>query len=157
CGAAARASAWSTSTCSTTSRTWWRSAAPPTRRCHRDEDGTTLAPCPGTMTPWDPQTGSLDRATLQAAYAARTLDPVAVAEAVLGRLARRRDDHVWISRFEDRVVLDHARRIAAGPKDLALYGLPFAIKDNIDVAGLDTSAACPAFAYRPAQHARVVA
>jgi allophanate hydrolase len=108
------------------------------------------------MTAWNPETGSLDRASLHAAYAAGRLDPVAVAEAVLGRLARRRDDHVWISRFDDRAILDHARRIAAGPTDLPLYGLPFAIKDNIDVAGLDTTAGCPAFAYRPTRHARVV-
>ena len=41
-----------------------------------------------------------------------------------------------------------ARRRAAGER-LPLYGLPFAVKDNIDVAGLPTTAACPAFAYRP--------
>ncbi|MBI3515430.1 MAG: allophanate hydrolase [Proteobacteria bacterium] len=98
----------------------------------------------------------LDRATVHAAFATGTLDPVAVAEAVLARLARRRDDHIWINRFDDRAILEHARRLAAGPKDLPLYGLPFAIKDNIDVAGLDTTAACPAFAYRPARSAPVV-
>jgi allophanate hydrolase len=41
---------------------------------------------------------------------------------------------------------------AAGP----LAGLSFAVKDNIDVAGLPTTAACPGFAYRPAAHASVV-
>src|SRR5258708_26692217 len=101
------------------------------------------------MMAWSPDTGSLDRTTLRAAYAAGTLDPVAVAEAVLARIAQRGDDHVWISRYDDATILAQARRIAAGPKDLPLYGLPFAIKDNIDVAGLDTTAACPAFAYRP--------
>ncbi len=43
-----------------------------------------------------------------------------------------------------------------GPAGKPLYGVPFAVKDNIDVAGLATTAACPAFAYRPARSAFVV-
>ena len=53
----------------------------------------------------------------------------------------------WISRFEAPLSLT-----SAGP----LAGLRFAAKDNIDVAGLPTTAACPAFAYPPAEHATVV-
>ncbi len=41
-------------------------------------------------------------------------------------------------------------------RDMPLYGVPFAAKDNIDVAGFATTAACPAYAYRPAHHAQVV-
>lgn len=40
---------------------------------------------------------------------------------------------------------------------LPLFGVPFAVKDNIDVAGLPTTAACPAFSYMPAQDANTVA
>ena len=39
---------------------------------------------------------------------------------------------------------------------LPLYGVPFAIKDNIDLAGIPTTAACPAFAYVPQQSATIV-
>ena len=49
-------------------------------------------------------------------------------------------------------------RLAAGPaKLLPLFGIPFAVKDNIDVAGFPTTAACPAFAYTPEISARAVA
>ena len=43
------------------------------------------------------------------------------------------------------------------PDELPLFGLPFAIKDNIDLAGIPTTAACPAFAYTPDTSATVVA
>ena len=41
------------------------------------------------------------------------------------------------------------RAAAEGAGSMPLYGMPFAVKDNIDVAGLPTTAACPGFAYRP--------
>ena len=42
------------------------------------------------------------------------------------------------------------------PAELPLYGIPFAIKDNIDLAGAPTTAGCPEYAYQPQQHATVV-
>lgn len=67
---------------------------------------------------------------------------------------------VWISRAEPQALLAEARaidaRIAAG-EQLPLAGVPYAAKDNIDVAGMATTAACPAFAYEPAADAGVIA
>jgi allophanate hydrolase len=67
---------------------------------------------------------------------------------------------IWISRMTAEQLRDAARavdaRVAAGER-LPLAGVPFAVKDNIDVAGLDTTAACPAFAYAPEASAPVVA
>lgn len=67
---------------------------------------------------------------------------------------------VWISRAEPQALLAEARaidaRIAAG-EQLPLAGVPYAAKDNIDVAGMATTAACPAFAYEPEADAGVIA
>jgi allophanate hydrolase len=66
---------------------------------------------------------------------------------------------VWISRFEPDEILTAARRIdeaAAAGGDLPLAGMTFAVKDNIDVAGLATTAGCPAYAYRPTSDAPAV-
>ncbi len=65
--------------------------------------------------------------------------------------------HVWIHRLS----LDALTRYASAlegrdPATLPLYGIPFAIKDNIDLAGVPTTAACPAFAYTPERSATVV-
>ena len=68
--------------------------------------------------------------------------------------------HAWIMRPDPQTVLAQARavdaRVAAG-EQLPLAGVPFAVKDNIDVAGLPTTAACPAYAYEPDETATVVA
>ncbi len=65
----------------------------------------------------------------------------------------------WIARFADHEVLARARavdaRVAAG-EDLPLAGVPFAIKDNFDSAGVATTAACPAYAYTPTKDAATV-
>ncbi|WP_150123601.1 allophanate hydrolase [Halotalea alkalilenta] len=70
------------------------------------------------------------------------------------------DDTAWISRLSTdglsaRWQALEARR-AAG-EQLSLFGVPFAVKDNIDVAGFDTTAACPEFAYAPSEDAEVIA
>jgi allophanate hydrolase len=100
---------------------------------------------------------SLDAASLSAAYAGGAASPVQVARLVLDRIAAAGQDHVWISRCPDDAILARAQALAAaGPAGLPLYGLPFAVKDNIDAAGLETTAGCPAFAYRPAASAPCV-
>jgi allophanate hydrolase len=101
---------------------------------------------------------SLDLAALSSAYAAG-LSPVETVREVFARIAVRGDDHVWIALRPEAEVVGEAlalvKRRAAG-EVLPLFGVPFAVKDNLDVAGLPTTAACPAFAYTPVADAEVV-
>ena len=103
---------------------------------------------------------SLDIATLSAAYSSGALLPSQVVEVVLDRLTQAGEDFVWIVRLSDEALQARARELESlPPKEragLPLFGIPFAVKDNIDVAGLPTSAACPDFSYDAAQHASVV-
>jgi allophanate hydrolase len=75
-----------------------------------------------------------------------------IVDEVLGRIADRGDDAVWISLVERAALHGRAAALEAARMDgelPPLFGVPFAVKDNIDVAGLPTTAACPAFAYTP--------
>ena len=104
----------------------------------------------------------LSASALAAAIQAGETSALAAMEQTLARIAAYDavQPQVWIARADDAALLAAARavdaRVAAG-ETLPLAGVPFAVKDNIDVAGLATTAACPAFAYAPEHSATVVA
>jgi len=65
--------------------------------------------------------------------------------------------HIWIRRLTLEEMLGYAAALdGRDPKELPLYGIPFAIKDNIDLGGIPTTAACPDYAYTPQLSATVV-
>lgn len=98
-----------------------------------------------------------DLNSLRAAYASGAETPVTIIKALLQRIASVHDEAIWISRFPDSVLLEAAARLnVSGMSHLPLYGVPFAVKDNIDAAGLPTTAACPAYSYWPERSAPVV-
>ncbi|NEU11945.1 allophanate hydrolase [Methylobacterium sp. BTF04] len=102
----------------------------------------------------------LDLATLRAVYASGDLTPVALADIVADRMAASGDPAIFITPVARSALVAAARDLmtrAPEPNSLPLWGVPFAVKDNIDVAGLPTTAACPAFAYTPDADAEVVA
>src|SRR3954463_11156916 len=70
----------------------------------------------------------------------------------LERIAARGDDKVWIAKLAGEIVHKFAAAAPIGP----LQGVAFAIKDNIDLAGVPTTAGCPGYAYTPASSAPVV-
>jgi allophanate hydrolase len=105
--------------------------------------------------------GSLDLASLAERYRQGALQPTALARGLLARIAAAGEDHVWISRVADDVLMAAAASLEALPQagraSLPLYGIPFAVKDNIDAAGLPTTAGCQGFAYQPVGSAPAVA
>jgi allophanate hydrolase len=102
---------------------------------------------------------SFDLKNLARVYQSREASPQQVMSLVLERVAAYADPAVWITRLPAEAVLAQARRVEkrreAGEK-LPLFGIPFAIKDSIDLAGYPTTAACPAYSYIPERSAAVV-
>ena len=100
---------------------------------------------------------SFDLTSLRRAYADGSLTPVQIVEEALRRADDPEFPHVWIEKVSREKLLVLARALPAQPApDLPLYGVPFAIKDNIDLAGINTTVGCPAFAYAPEKSATVV-
>ncbi|MBO9197837.1 allophanate hydrolase [Rhizobium sp. 16-449-1b] len=101
----------------------------------------------------------LDIATLRAAYASG-LTPLDVVEEVIARRAASTDPAIFITKVTDDALREAAKALMArAPQanSLPLWGIPFAAKDNIDAKGLQTTAACPAYAYDPDEDATVIA
>jgi allophanate hydrolase len=100
---------------------------------------------------------SLDIANLRALYSAGTLTPRALVDVVLARTAGNNADNAWIYQLSAAQLYAYADALAdKDMNQLPLYGIPFAIKDNIDLAGVPTTAACPDFAFVPSHSATVV-
>jgi len=99
-------------------------------------------------------------AGLSARYASGEVSPQEVISEVNRRIEVRGDaEVVWISRFppaamDARLAELEERRLRG--EVLPLYGIPFAVKDNIDAVGLPTTAGCPAFSYEPEADADAV-
>lgn len=96
--------------------------------------------------------GSLDFAALAAGYAGGHFTAKDVVAHVYDLIAQQGEQPVWISLRSRKQALARAENAPHG----LLYGIPFAVKDNIDVAGLATTCGCPQFAYQPARSATVV-
>ncbi len=95
---------------------------------------------------------SLDITSLKRAYASGT-SPKDILSEVYARIAARGDDGTWIHLIPEE---EAQAKLANLEPDLPLYGIPFAVKDNIDVSGHPTTAACPAYRYTPEENATVV-
>jgi allophanate hydrolase len=105
-----------------------------------------------------PELEDLSVASLCRRYARGDAAPVDVIRSLYGRIDARGPIWIHVRDFDDALAAasDIERRRAAG-ESLPLYGIPFGVKDNIDVAGMPTTAACREFSYMPQQSAHSVA
>jgi allophanate hydrolase len=98
---------------------------------------------------------SFDFASLRAAYAAGTPVRTVIAEAM--RRCASDAHHAFIHRLTDAQIEPYLALLdGVDPASLPLYGVPFAIKDNIDLAHIPTTAGCPEYAYTPGESAFLV-
>lgn len=99
----------------------------------------------------------MDITTLQQGYTSGQLTPGSVMDGIYDRIEKAGKNPVWISLVPRSRVLERIQEIEAkGAAYLPLFGVPFAVKDNFDVEGMETTAGCPAFAYLSAHTATVV-
>ena len=114
---------------------------------------------PMSTTGDNPDTFCLDFGTIERAYQERRFTPTDLVMDMAERAAQDKDAGIWIHRAAKdalvRQITNLETRKASGAR-LPLFGLPLAVKDNIDVAGMPTTAACPAFAYTPKHSAVAV-
>ena len=101
-----------------------------------------------------PVAAPLSVAEIEALYRSGKAKPADVIRATYKRIALAARPDAWISLRPEAEAIAMADALTKrAPADLPLYGVPFAVKDNIDVAGLPTTAACPAYAYTPKESA----
>ena len=96
-------------------------------------------------------------AAIVAAHRAATMTPAQTVARSYQRIRAYNDPAVFISLRDEKEALAEAEALASkNATALPLYGIPVAVKDNIDAQGLPTTAACPAFSYSPAQDSTAV-
>eukprot|EP00878_Enallax_costatus_P018135 GHUV01019081.1.p1 GENE.GHUV01019081.1~~GHUV01019081.1.p1 ORF type:complete len:267 (+),score=71.59 GHUV01019081.1:702-1502(+) len=99
---------------------------------------------------------ALDLKSLAAAYACGASTPSQLLQALYPRLAATRGMFIYLAPLQQ--LLARAAELEAQPVSQrgSLWGVPFATKDNVDVAGMPTTAGCAAFQYMPEETAPAV-
>ncbi len=100
---------------------------------------------------------SLQISDLRQAYGSAALTPAQVVDYILKRCEAFAEHNIWITLTDTDKLRYYAVNVEArGMESQPLFGIPFAIKDNIDLIDIPTSAACADFAYTPLRSAMVV-
>ena len=97
-----------------------------------------------------------DIGSLGAAYAGG-LQPAEVIRSFFARLEAANDPGIFIHLGDEAALIAEAEALGAHDATKPLWGIPFAVTDNIDVAGMPTTAGCPDYLYHPTKDATVVA
>lgn len=94
---------------------------------------------------------------LKKSYINNTLTPRALMSQIKERIEAHKENPIWIYTLSESELEPYLERLeSCDPDSLPLYGIPFAIKDNIDLKGVPTTAACPDYSYIPEESAFVV-
>ena len=95
--------------------------------------------------------------SLHKAYQNKTLTPEKLIDQLLQNCETYNEHNIWIHRLSEKELQPYLENLSQySVEELPLYGIPFAIKDNIDLAGIPTTAACSGFEYTPDESAFVV-
>ena len=94
---------------------------------------------------------------LKKSYKNKTLTPRLLLKQIRQRIEEHEANPIWIHVLSDSELEPYLKQLeGCEPDSLPLYGIPFAIKDNIDLKGIPTTAACPDYSYVPTESAFVV-
>lgn len=103
------------------------------------------------------QSYSLNISELHKRYKQGLLTPESLLHDIKTRIEEYKEYNIWIHLLDENDLQVYLSRLQGKAVDeLALYGIPFAIKDNIDLVGVPTTAACPEYSYIPEQSAFAV-
>ena len=93
---------------------------------------------------------------IKASYDSGELKPSELIEEIISRSKKYTEKNIWIVEPSHELIDKYVKNLPARKDNMPLWGIPFAIKDNIDLEGIPTTAACPDFAYIPSESATVV-
>jgi len=94
---------------------------------------------------------------VQQGYSEGLFTPRELVTYLVAKADQYAEKNIWIRRLSGEELEPYLRRLeSVAARELPLYGVPFAVKDNIDVEGIPTTAACTAFSYEAPKHAYVV-
>lgn len=93
---------------------------------------------------------------LFSSYDSKELTPRELIEEIIERSKKYEDKNIWIVKPSLSLIEPYLEKLGERTSEKPLWGIPFAIKDNIDLEKVPTTAACPDFSYIPKENAAVV-
>jgi len=100
----------------------------------------------------------MDICSLEESYRQQATSPVEVIRDIYSRIKQTGERPIWISLVNEEENVARVQELETSPDKakMPLLGIPFAVKDNFDVAGMPTTAACPEFAHEAQETAEAV-